>query len=131
VVVQQYLEEIESIGDLRVLTVNGTIVGSVLRKPRPQNRLANLHQGGTAHPWELTPAQHEAAIEVSRALLKDGLFFVGLDFIGDYLTEINFISPSALRQINAVMKIRGEGMIIDEFERIWLGSVKKSCCSPS
>jgi len=118
VAVQPFLSEIITQGDLRILVMNQKVVGSVLRKPKAGSRLANLHQGGSAHFFNPTPKQLKACEVISRDLYDKGLYLLGVDFIGDFLTEVNITCPSALPQINQVMNIKGEKMIIDEMEAL-------------
>jgi glutathione synthase len=119
VIVQPYLEAIESTGDLRILTINDRILGSVLRVPAVGSRLANLHQGATAARLEPSPRQVEACRVVARDLNPLGLYLLGLDFIGEYLTEVNFTSPTTIVQINRVNGIRADIELVDELERMW------------
>lgn len=116
-VVQPYQEAITTRGDLRILTIFDRIVGSVMRLPRAGSRLANLHQGASYHPFEPTPRQLAAVAAVTAELVPRGLYLLGLDFIGDLLSEINFTSPSALVQINEVMHKRAEVELVDAIER--------------
>jgi glutathione synthase len=119
VVVQPYLEAIESSGDLRILTINDRVLGSVLRVPASGSRLANLHQGASAARLEPTPRQLEACRAVAADLNPFGLYLLGLDFIGEHLTEINITSPTTLVQINQVNGIRADRDLVDELERMW------------
>ncbi len=119
VIVQQYLEAIEASGDLRILTINDRILGSVLRVPAPGSRLANLHQGASAARLEPTPRQIEACHAVAADLNPMGLHLLGLDFIGEHLTEVNFTSPTTIVQINQVNQIRADVELVDELERMW------------
>jgi glutathione synthase len=121
VVVQPYLAEVESIGDLRILAMNRKVIGSVLRKPKLGSRLANLHQGGSAHFFAPTKKQLKACEVVANDLYSKGLYLLGIDFIGDFLTEVNITCPSALPQINRVMNIQGEKRVIDEMEALVRG----------
>jgi glutathione synthase len=123
VVVQPYLEAIETSGDLRILTINDRVLGSVLRVPATGSRLANLHQGATAARLEPTPRQLEACRAVAADLNPLGLHLLGLDFIGEYLTEINITSPTTLVQINRVNDIRADRDLVDELERMWRARV--------
>lgn len=118
VAVQPFLNEVTTQGDLRILVMNKKVVGSVLRKPKAGSRLANLHQGGSAHFFEPTPKQLKACDVIAKDLFDKGLYLLGIDFIGDYLTEVNITCPSALPQINQVMHIKGEKIIIDEMEKL-------------
>ncbi len=118
-IVQPYLSEIEETGDLRILTLGGRVLGSVLRVPRPGSRLANLHQGAEARAFEPTPRQLEACRVVAEDLGSHGLHLLGLDFIGEHLTEVNFTSPTLVVQINRVMNKRADVEMVDELERMW------------
>ncbi|MCG6961820.1 MAG: hypothetical protein LJE95_00965 [Acidobacteria bacterium] len=120
VVVQPYLAAIEETGDLRILTLNGRVLGSVLRVPRAGSRLANLHQGATAARLDPTPRQLEACRVISRELRGKGLYLLGFDFIGEHLTEINITSPTTIVQIGQVMGKRAEIEMVDELERMRL-----------
>ncbi|NOZ94565.1 MAG: hypothetical protein GXP47_07495 [Acidobacteria bacterium] len=118
VVVQPYLEAIEETGDLRILTINGRYLGSVLRVPAPGSRLANLHQGATARAMDPTPRQLKACRTISQDLAESGLYLLGFDFIGEHLTEINITSPTTIVQINEVMGKRADVELVDELERL-------------
>ncbi len=119
VIVQPYLEAIEDSGDLRILTINDRVLGSVLRVPAAGSRLANLHQGAVAARLDPTPRQLEACRAVAADLNPLGLFLLGLDFIGEHLTEVNFTSPTTIVQINRVNGIRADIELVDELERMW------------
>ena len=119
VIVQPFLEAIESSGDLRILTINDRVLGSVLRVPAGGSRLANLHQGATAARLDPSPKQIEACRVVAADLNPLGLHLLGLDFIGEDLTEVNFTSPTTIVQINQVNGIRADIDLVDELERMW------------
>ncbi len=116
VIVQPYLDEITKSGDLRILVMNKKILGSVLRVPKEGSRLANLHQGASGRAFNPTAKQLEAVNVVADRLTPEGLYLLGLDFIGDYLSEINITSPSALAQINEVSGTHIQTQLIDECE---------------
>lgn len=118
--VQPYQDVVTSLGDLRILVMNRRVLGSVTRIPRPGSRLANLHQGASYRAFDPTPRQLAASLAVADALAPRGLVLLGLDFIGDLLSEINFTSPSAMVQINEVMGKRAELELVDELERLRL-----------
>jgi glutathione synthase len=119
VIVQPYLDAIETSGDLRILTINGRVLGSVLRVPATGSRLANLHQGASAARLDPTPRQLEACRVVAADLNPLGLYLLGLDFIGEDLTEVNFTSPTTIVQINRVNGIRADIELVDELEKMW------------
>lgn len=118
VIVQPFRSVIEKLGDLRILVINQRILGSVMRVPRQGSRLANLHQGASSVAFDPTPKQLEATKVITRDLAKEGIYFVGLDFIGDEISEINITSPSAMVQVNEVMGIRAQVPLIDEIEAL-------------
>lgn len=118
VIVQSYLPAIEDSGDLRILTLGDQVLGSVLRVPAKGSRLANLHQGATAARLDPTARQLDCCAEVSADLNPLGLHLLGLDFIGEHLTEVNFTSPTTLVQINQVNGIRADRVMVDQLERM-------------
>jgi len=118
VIVQPFLKEIETSGDLRVLIFNGVILGSVMRVPKKGSRLANLHQGGSGEFFEINDLHRNAAKAVSDDLKQFGIYLIGLDFIGEKITEVNITSPTALPLINKLMGIQGHIVLIDEMEKL-------------
>lgn len=125
-VVQPYQDAVVTRGDLRILTIGRHILGSVTRIPRPGSRLANLHQGASFHAFDPTPRQLAAVAAVTAELVPRGLYLLGLDFIGDLLSEINFTSPSAMVQIGEVMHKRPEVELVDEIEALRRGFVARA-----
>jgi glutathione synthase len=119
VIVQPFLDAIESSGDLRILTIGTRVLGSVLRVPAEGSRLANLHQGAKAAALAPTAKQLEACRVVAEDLNPEGLYLLGLDFIGEYLTEVNITSPTTIVQINQVNGIRADIDLVDELESMW------------
>ena len=98
IMVQRYLPEVRG-GDKRIILVDGEIAGAINRVPAPDETRSNLHVGGTAEPATLTERDKEICARLGPELKKRGLIFVGIDVIGDYLTEINVTSPTGIRQI--------------------------------
>lgn len=105
-VAQAFLPEAQN-GDKRILLVDGAPVGAVLRVPAQGELRGNLHVGGRAKKTELTPKEQEICGVVGPYLRDRGQFFVGIDVIGDYLTEINVTSPTGMQEINALGKLTG------------------------
>jgi len=102
VMAQRYLPEIKE-GDKRILMVDGKPVSHALaRVPLSGETRGNLAAGGSGVVQELSERDLWIANEVGPELKKRGLIFVGLDVIGDYLTEINVTSPTCVREIDAV-----------------------------
>src|SRR5436190_13719331 len=98
VMVQRYLPEVRQ-GDKRIILVEGEPKGAVLRVPPEGEARANLHVGGRAVKTELTPRERDICAAIGPALRQQGLVFVGIDVIGDYMTEINVTSPTGIQEI--------------------------------
>jgi glutathione synthase len=101
VVVQRYLPAAAT-GDKRIILLDGRVVGSFLRVPRAGEHRCNLHRGATAVATVLTPRERELAAVVGDSCRSDGLGLVGLDVIGEHLTEVNVTSPTGLRELAAL-----------------------------
>ena len=115
IIVQKYLPEIRA-GDKRIILVDGKPVGAVSRMPAEGEARANFHAGGLARRSLLTPREREICEAIGPALSERGLIFVGIDVIGDYLTEINVTSPTGIQEINRLDGIEIEATIWDAIE---------------
>jgi glutathione synthase len=98
IMVQRYLPEVRG-GDKRIILVDGEFAGAINRVPAPDETRSNLHVGGRAEPATLTARDKAICARLGPELKKRGLIFVGIDVIGEYLTEINVTSPTGIRQI--------------------------------
>ncbi len=98
-IAQRWIEQVED-GDKRILLFNGEPAGAVLRRPHAQEHRANLHVGGTALPCDLTARDLAICAAVGPTLRQSGQVFVGIDVIGEYLTEINVTSPTGIQEIS-------------------------------
>ncbi|MEM6615029.1 MAG: glutathione synthase [Pseudomonadota bacterium] len=98
--VQRFLPEVTE-GDKRIILVNGEPVGAINRVPPAGEARSNLHVGGRAEPTELTEREKYICERIGPALRENGFIFVGIDVIGDYLTEINVTSPTGIREIKS------------------------------
>ncbi len=115
VIVQRYLPEVRQ-GDKRIILVDGEPVGAVNRVPAAGESRSNMHVGGKPVKSELTAREKEICAIIGPTLKNQGMIFVGIDVIGDYLTEINVTSPTGLQQINRFDGTRLEGLIWDAIE---------------
>jgi glutathione synthase len=97
-VVQRYLPDVRK-GDKRIILVDGTPVGAINRVPAEHETRSNMHVGGRPEATELTPREREICDTIGPELKQRGLIFVGIDVIGDYLTEINVTSPTGIREV--------------------------------
>jgi glutathione synthase len=109
-IVQRYLPEVR-IGDKRIILIEGEPVGAVLRVPVKGEARANLHAGAAAVKTQLTPREREICAAIGPTLRQQGLLFVGIDVIGDYLTEINVTSPTGIQEINRLDGVRLETLV--------------------
>ncbi|MGH8445262.1 MAG: glutathione synthase [Solimonas sp.] len=117
IVAQRYLPAISD-GDKRVLVVDGEVVPYCLaRIPQAGETRGNLAAGGRGEARPLTARDREIAAAVGPELKRRGLLFVGLDVIGDHLTEINVTSPTCAREIDAAYGTDIGGLLIDAIER--------------
>ncbi len=115
VIVQRYLPEIRQ-GDKRIILIDGEPVGAVLRMPAEGEARANFHAGGAARQTPLTSRDREICAAIGPALKQRGLIFVGIDVIGDYMTEINVTSPTGIQEINRLDNVRLEERLWDAIE---------------
>jgi glutathione synthase len=113
---QRYLPEIRQ-GDKRLIVVDGEPLGAVFRIPREDETRGNIHVGGTCHKAEITERDREIVAALAPRLRADGLYFVGLDIIGDWLTEVNVTSPTGIQEINDLDGVRLEADVIDFVEQ--------------
>ena len=114
---QNYLPAIKD-GDKRVLVVDGEPVPYCLaRIPKSGETRGNLAAGGRGEARPLTESDWEIARRVAPTLKEKGLIFVGLDIIGDKLTEINVTSPTCVREIEAAFPVSITGMLMDAIEK--------------
>jgi glutathione synthase len=97
-VVQKFLPAVRE-GDKRIILVDGEFAGAINRVPAADDIRSNLIRGGAAKATELTPREREICARIGPALRERGLIFVGIDVIGDLLTEINVTSPTGIRAI--------------------------------
>ena len=112
---QKYIPEISE-GDRRIILIDGDYVGSVARVPRIGNIKANFHAGGTAKKTGLVYRDKEIVNVLGPELKKNNLFFVGIDVIGKYLTEINVTSPTGIKQVNKLNNVNLEKVFWDKLE---------------
>ena len=97
-IVQQYLPDVRA-GDKRIILVDGEVAGIINRVPAAGESRSNMHVGGRPEPIEMTKRDHEICEAIGAELKKRGLIFVGIDVIGDWMTEINVTSPTGIREV--------------------------------
>lgn len=112
IIAQQYLPAVRQ-GDKRLIMLNGEPLGATLRVPREDEHRGNIHVGGTCIKADITPRDRKICRIVGPRLRQEGLYFVGLDIIGEYLTEVNVTSPTGVQEINALNNDCLEAKVID------------------
>ena len=115
VITQAYLPEVRQ-GDKRIILVDGEPVGAINRIPAAGETRSNMHVGGTPVKSGLTPREQEICAQIGPELKNRGLIFVGIDVIGDYLTEINVTSPTGIQEIDRFDGSNLAGLIWDAIE---------------
>ena len=116
VIIQKYLPEIRQ-GDKRIILIDGEPGGAVSRIPVSGEARANFHAGGGAQKTTLTSRERDICAAIGPTLREKGLVFVGIDVIGDYLTEINVTSPTGIQEINKLDQVQLEVTLWDAMER--------------
>ncbi len=99
VIVQRYLPE-ASLGDKRIILLDGKPLGAMLRVPQSYEVRGNMRVGGQVVKAEITDHEQEICAYLAPKLQADGLYFVGIDIIGTYLTEVNVTSPTGIQEID-------------------------------
>ena len=97
-------------------SVDGAPVGAINRVPQPGETRSNMHVGGRAEKVELTARDREICDAIGPRLKEYGQIFVGIDVIGDYLTEINVTSPTGLQELERFDGTNAAGLIWDAIE---------------
>ena len=117
IMVQEYIDVVQTEGDVRILMLNGEILGAMRRKPRKGDFRTNIHAGARAYKHEVTQREKEICLIIKDKLIRDGLYFVGIDVIGDKLGEINCVSPGGIPRINKLDGVKLEAKVIDFIEQ--------------
>ncbi len=113
-IVQKFIKEVEK-GDKRVLLLNGEVIGAVNRISKKDDIRSNFHAGGVAQKTTLNEREELICKEIGIELKKRRLIFVGIDIIGDFVTEINVTSPTGIHEINYLNNTKIEEKIIKLF----------------
>lgn len=123
IMAQQYLPDITEKGDKRILLIDGKpIPHAIARFPAEGETRANLAAGGCGVGAELTKRDYWLCEQLAPALQVRGLVFVGVDVIGDYITEINVTSPTCICEFDAEFGVNVSGMLLDAMQNKLAGS---------
>jgi glutathione synthase len=120
IMVQEYLKAVKEKGDVRILLLNGEILGSMSRKPPDGSFRTNIHAGGKAFKHDITDREKQICEEIRPRLIAHGLWFVGLDLIDEKLIEVNCVSPGGIPRINSLENLHIESRVIDFVEKMAL-----------
>jgi len=115
VILQDYIEGADQ-GDVRILMLNGKPIGAMRRVPGAEDHRSNVSAGGTIQKHSLTKKEKELCRRIGPKLVKDGLYFVGIDVINGMLVEVNVMSPGGITYMNKVYKTRVQEKVIDFVE---------------
>ena len=97
-IAQKFVPDVTK-GDKRIILVDGEPVGAINRVPAEHDSRSNMHVGGRAEKTELTEREREICARIGPSLRERGFILVGIDVIGDYMTEINVTSPTGVREV--------------------------------
>jgi glutathione synthase len=117
VMVQTYLPAAKE-GDKRIILLNGEPIGAVNRIPTGSEFRGNMAVGGRVAETDITPQEEKICNSLKLKLQEDGLYFVGIDVIGGYLTEVNVTSPTGIREIDRLNGTSLGNQVIDWVEQI-------------
>lgn len=117
IMVQEYLKGVKQDGDIRILLLNGEVIGAMRRKPKKGDFRTNVHAGGEVFAHRLTKEEAHICEVLKEKLIADGLYFVGIDIIAGKLVEINCVSPGGIPRINRLNNDRLERKVIDFIEK--------------
>ncbi len=115
IIAQRYMPEVRK-GDKRIILVDGRPAGALNRVPAEGESRSNMHVGGRPEKIGMTKRELEICEAIGPTLKEQGLIFVGIDVIGDYLTEINVTSPTGLQEIGRFDGVSLEAEIWDAIE---------------
>ena len=115
-IIQKFLPEIRK-GDKRIILVDGQPIAAIRRIPKNNEIRANIHVGGSTEAVEISKQDKIICNEIGGFLRNEGLFFVGIDIIGNYLTEINVTSPTCIQEIKRLHKLDVAKIIWDSLTK--------------
>ena len=115
VILQEYIEGADQ-GDVRILILNGEPIGAMKRVPGTDDHRSNVSAGGSVQKHSMTKQEKALCKQIGPKLVKDGLYFVGIDVIGGKLVEVNVMSPGGITYMNKVYKTKIQCKVIDFVE---------------
>ncbi len=115
VILQEYIEGADK-GDVRILMLNGKNIGAMRRIPGEKDHRSNVSAGGSIVKYKLSKQDKKLCELIGPKLVKDGLYFVGIDVINGKLVEVNVMSPGGITYMNKAYKVRLQEKVIDFIE---------------
>lgn len=115
VIAQEYLPEVKN-GDKRILLLEGEPIGAMCRIPPPDDYRANIHRGARFFKAEITTQDRKICHKLASRLVRDGIYFAGVDIIGEKVVEVNVTSPAGIPEINKLNQTHLEEKVIDWVE---------------
>ena len=116
VMAQRYLSAVRESGDKRLIVLGGEPLGAIRRVPREDESRGNIHVGGRVERSPVDDRDREICRAMASRLDADGLYFVGLDIIGGYVTEVNVTSPTGVQEIDRLDDVCLEAKVLDFVE---------------
>ena len=112
IIAQQFLHNVSK-GDKRILLLNGEPIGAINRIAKEGSFICNFHAGGRPEKTKITQSDKSICDRIKPFLIKNGIYFAGIDVIDNMLTEINITSPTGLQEINQANNSRLETIVLD------------------
>ncbi|WP_300394729.1 glutathione synthase [Henriciella sp.] len=116
-IAQAFLKAVSN-GDKRIILIDGEAVGAINRRPKEGETRSNLHVGGTAEPVDLTETDRKICDAIGPELKRRGQVFVGIDVIGDKLTEVNVTSPTGIQELKRFTGIDAAAIFFDKVQQM-------------
>lgn len=117
VILQEYIEGAEE-GDVRILMLNGQPIGALRRRPIKGDVRSNISAGGSVEKYKLTKADKILCQKIGEKLVRDGIYYAGLDLISGKLIEVNVMSPGTITDINKLNKVKLQEKILSYLEKV-------------
>jgi len=117
VILQEYVEGAEE-GDVRILMLNGQPIGALRRRPVKGDVRSNISAGGSVEKYKLTTADKILCQKIGEKLVRDGIYYAGLDLINGKLIEVNVMSPGTITDINKLNKVKLQEKILTYLEKV-------------
>ena len=115
-IIQKFLPEIKK-GDKRIIIIDGKPIAALRRIPQNHEIRSNIHVGGNCEAIKMSKNDLKICSAIEDFLKDEGLFFVGIDIIGKYLTEINVTSPTCIQEIKRLHKVDITKIIWDQLTK--------------